>query len=106
MTNEAGLQYEDLLKAKELAIKSGRFANKDLTPQDCYVNIEYEEKVWTTKDIPHHLSYIVACNVGCIPRYSVFLQDKSAEVVGTGIGVWETDAIEMALKNYLSAWGI
>lgn len=91
MTNEAGLQYEDLEKAKEIMSEPGKYT---------------QQKEWTTKDIPYHLSYIVACNAGCIPRYSVFLQDKSAQVVGTGIGVWETDAIEMALKNYISAWGI
>lgn len=105
MTNEAGLQYEDLLKAKEIMSEPGRFVEKDWTPQNCYVNIEYEEKVWSTKDIPHHLSYIVARNY-IAPNYTCILQNKGAEIEGKGYGMSESEAIKNSLKQYLQKWSI
>lgn len=89
MTNEAGLQYEDLEKAREIMSEPGRFV----------------EKLWTTKDIPKHLAYIVARDY-VAPNYTCFLQNKDAEIEGKGYGMSESEAIETALKQYLQKWSI
>lgn len=96
MTNEAGLQYEDLEKARDFILDE---ENNDVR------FLKVEEKVWATKDIPNHLSYIVARSV-IAPNYTCILQNKNSEIEGKGYGMSESEAIKIALKQYLQKWMI